>query len=102
MATRRSGTRRKADTGSDATPSDDGRSPDGARHVQQQLRALGLKPGQVDGRFGPQTKEALTEFQESRNLATDGVYGQQAQNKFADALVETGEGAASTEDADRG
>jgi peptidoglycan hydrolase-like protein with peptidoglycan-binding domain/DNA-binding CsgD family transcriptional regulator len=43
------------------------------RDVQRRLRALGFRPGPVDGRFGPRTERAVRAFQESRGLDPDGL-----------------------------
>jgi peptidoglycan hydrolase-like protein with peptidoglycan-binding domain len=36
---------------------------------------LGFDPGHADGRYGPQTTEAVTRFQEAHELTVDGVLG---------------------------
>jgi peptidoglycan hydrolase-like protein with peptidoglycan-binding domain len=41
--------------------------------LQRQLTWLGFHPGRVDGRYGPQTTEAIRRFQEVRGLPADGV-----------------------------
>ena len=41
--------------------------------LQRQLTWLGFNPGLVDGRYGPQTTEAVRRFQEVRGLPVDGV-----------------------------
>jgi peptidoglycan hydrolase-like protein with peptidoglycan-binding domain/DNA invertase Pin-like site-specific DNA recombinase len=45
------------------------------RALQLRLRALGLRPGPVDGLFGPLTEAALVRFQQTSRLAADGVAG---------------------------
>ncbi|MDY1548008.1 peptidoglycan-binding domain-containing protein [Luteibacter sahnii] len=54
-------------------------SPD-VRHVQESMKALGFtgsngKPLEADGRFGPQTKEAVQAFQRAHHLNDDGIVG---------------------------
>lgn len=44
--------------------------------LQTRLIELGyLPPGSADGRFGPQTRDALARFQGANKLATDGMLG---------------------------
>ena len=43
------------------------------RTIQRELRAEGFYRGLVDGIFGPQTREAITAFQQSRSEDTTGV-----------------------------
>ena|ERR671918_593340 len=40
-----------------------GRGSDDIREAQQALKAEGFDPGPIDGRLGPQTKAALSEYQ---------------------------------------
>jgi peptidoglycan hydrolase-like protein with peptidoglycan-binding domain len=45
------------------------------RAVQRRLRTAGLRPGPVDGLYGPRTQAAVMRFQSTTGLATDGVVG---------------------------
>jgi peptidoglycan hydrolase-like protein with peptidoglycan-binding domain len=45
------------------------------RAVQRHLRTAGLRPGPVDGLYGPRTQAAVMRFQSKTGLATDGVVG---------------------------
>ena len=42
------------------------------RAIQTQLNGLGFDSGQVDGLYGPNTRGAIIEFQQSKNLVVDG------------------------------
>ena len=48
---------------------------DRVRAVQRHLRAAGVDPGPVDGRFGPLTEAAVRRFQSAHGLAADGIVG---------------------------
>ena len=49
----------------------------GLRHVQRELKSQGLYEGRVDGRYGPETRNALEQFQRSHNLPANGQPDQQ-------------------------
>lgn len=40
------------------------------RKVQEQLKAEGIDPGPIDGRWGPRTSQAVREFQQSEGIET--------------------------------
>jgi len=43
--------------------------------IQQALKNAGYYDGEVDGKFGPKTKEAIEAFQDANNLVVDGMAG---------------------------
>ena len=45
------------------------------RALQRRLRAVGVDPGPVDGRFGALTEAAVRRFQSARGLVVDGIVG---------------------------
>src|SRR5215208_5021288 len=45
------------------------------RVLQRRLRTLGLRPGPVDGFFGPETKAAVESLQRAVGLQADGIVG---------------------------
>ena len=48
---------------------------DDVAELQRRLNALGFDAGKVDGIFGPDSRRAVTEFQENRGMAEDGIAG---------------------------
>jgi peptidoglycan hydrolase-like protein with peptidoglycan-binding domain len=52
-------------------------SPDIVRDIQQNLRDQGYDVGQVDGMWGPGTRQALTSFQRDQNLQPSGRINQE-------------------------
>ena len=48
---------------------------DDVADLQRRLNALGFDAGKVDGIFGPDTRRAVSEFQENRGMAEDGIAG---------------------------
>ena len=52
------------------------------REIQQALKNAGFYQGNVDGRSGPMTKEAVKEFQRVHGLTDDGVVGRQTWAKL--------------------
>ena len=52
------------------------------RELQRSLRSQGLKPGPIDGRYGPQTRSAVERFQQGHGLAVDGVAGPRTERRL--------------------
>lgn len=57
--------------------------------IQKALKSAGYYQGSVDGKVGPDTREAIRNFQRDNNLAADGVCGRRTWDKlkvYLDAL----------------
>ena len=50
------------------------------RKLQERLQALGYYQGEVDGQFGPGTREAVVAFQQKNRLDPDGYAGEETQS----------------------
>lgn len=46
-----------------------------ARDIQQALKNAGYYTGKIDGKFGKQSKKAVSAFQTDHNLKSDGIIG---------------------------
>jgi DNA invertase Pin-like site-specific DNA recombinase/peptidoglycan hydrolase-like protein with peptidoglycan-binding domain len=55
------------------------------RSLQTRLRALGLRPGPVDGRFGPRTQAAVMRLQAAAGAHLDGVVDTETRRLLANA-----------------
>ena len=61
---------------------------DEVTRVQQRLKDLGSLDGKVDGQYGGGTKRAVIAFQRANGLTTDGVAGQETQDRlFAEDAI---------------
>lgn len=71
--------------------------------LQQRLAQLGYLPeSAVDGRFGPQTRDALKKFQAENGIKADGMFGKEShQRLFADNARTPNSGPARGSDAAR-
>ena len=49
------------------------------RMLQEKLKALGYYEAEVDGQFGPGTREAVVAFQQKNGLDADGMAGEETQ-----------------------
>jgi peptidoglycan hydrolase-like protein with peptidoglycan-binding domain len=54
-----------------------------SKKVQSALKSAGLYTGNVDGKIGPKTREAIKTFQSQNGLKADGVAGAQTWAKLA-------------------
>ena len=50
------------------------------RRIQSCLTVLGYYSGEIDGQYGPGTKEAVTAFQKQNGLDADGMVGQETKS----------------------
>lgn len=57
------------------------------RQIQLLLQYLGYSPGEADGLEGPQTREAVRQFQTAQGLEADGVPGEQTQEALKQAVA---------------
>lgn len=55
---------------------------DDVAELQRRLNALGFDAGKVDGIFGPDTMEALVDFQHNRGMEEDGTLGASVVTEF--------------------
>ncbi len=59
------------------------------RQIQQALTAAGYYKGPVDGKEGPQTKQAIRQFQKDKGLKADGVVGRETTEAIVAYLPES-------------
>ncbi len=52
------------------------------KKIQRALKSAGFDPGSIDGKMGPMTKQAVKEFQRTKDLKVDGVVGQKTWGKL--------------------
>lgn len=56
------------------------------RQIQTALKSAGFYKGLVDGQMGPQTKQAIREFQKANGLKGDGIVGKRTAEKLSEYL----------------
>lgn len=56
---------------------------DDVAQLQRRLSSLGFDAGRVDGIFGPDTEQALHDFQRNVGLAADGIFGPDTGRAFS-------------------
>lgn len=61
-----------------------------AKDIQKALKQAGYYAGAVDGKMGPDAREALRNFQRDKGLTVDGVCGRQTWNKLKESLITGG------------
>jgi peptidoglycan hydrolase-like protein with peptidoglycan-binding domain len=54
--------------------------------VQAALQKLGFDPGQIDGKDGPRTQQAVRTFQASATVKVDGIVGPETRQKLMEQL----------------
>ncbi len=54
--------------------------------VQKALKGLGFDPGKADGRDGPNTQNAVRQFQASAALKVDGIVGELTRSSLLNEL----------------
>lgn len=64
--------------------------------VQKALQTLGLNPGSVDGKDGPNTQRAVREFQASQSIKIDGIVGPETRQSLVTELQKRSEEASPT------
>lgn len=69
-----------------------------AKQTQLALKSAGFYSGPVDGKFGPQTKDAVKVFQRSKGLNPDGVVGSRTAAALAKVAATAAESANSTQE----
>jgi len=57
-----------------------------AKQIQTALKNSGFYKGQIDGKLGPQTKEAIKAFQKANGLKADGIAGKRTAEKLGKYL----------------
>lgn len=58
------------------------------RQAQRALAAAGFYKGPIDGKEGPQTKQAIRQFQQAKGLRVDGIVGNSTRQALAKYLEE--------------
>ncbi len=56
------------------------------KEIQQALKNAGFYQGPIDGKIGPQTHEAIKQFQQANGLKVDGIVGRHTWVKLAPYL----------------
>lgn len=59
---------------------------DFTKKVQLALYTAGFDPGKIDGKMGPQTIQAVKEFQQAHSLKVDGIVGKETWERLQEYL----------------
>ena len=62
------------------------------RQVQERLKAIGVNPGPIDGTLGPQTREALRWYQNTKGLPMTGEIDERTLDALGSAVIKTKKG----------
>lgn len=80
-----------------AAPSAPATTKPSKKEIQRALKHAGFYEGPIDGKIGPQTREAIRQFQQANELTADGVVGKRTWDKLSahlEASDESGEAVA--------
>ena len=77
-------TQAKADAGKTAAAGTAGAGNDQIKQTQEQLKALNIDPGPIDGKMGPKTIAGIKAFQQMAGIAADGKIGPDTIKALAD------------------
>jgi peptidoglycan hydrolase-like protein with peptidoglycan-binding domain len=56
------------------------------KDVQTALSGLGFDPGKIDGKDGPNTQNAVRQYQARNNLSVDGIVGENTRSSLLNEL----------------
>src|SRR5438105_11083663 len=71
------------------------------RAAQEALKSKGFDPGELDGRMGPRTKAAISEFQRSAGLRETGRFDQATRSQLGVASSDTSDSSSPSQPANR-
>ena len=78
-----------------STAQEPGLSPDEIKQAQESLKTEGVRPGSIDGRLGPRTRQAIRAYQAREGLPQTGVLDAATFNRLAPRALCVQEGVAS-------
>lgn len=58
------------------------------KQIQRALKNAGYYQGQIDGKIGPRTQEAIRKFQKAKGLKADGIVGKKTSAELSRYLKE--------------